>query len=265
MQNRYVGDVGDYGKFGLLRRLSGITDSSPNPHLQIGLVWHLHHDEKHTAANRNRISADGRHISYLRRTATEDRRGYRDCDVELWEPMRDLVYRDGRCVHCAELGNLLPADAVFFTDMLHFFRFMQRPLREQVRNAWLRGALRATQGVQVMMFDPDNGIGRENRKFTGDGTKYCYLSELRQFWDRNQSLVIYHHAAQGMTVEQQAREKAEVLEDTLGVPVIPLVFSRGTARIFFVIPQPDKIGVMIEDRIDRMLATGWSRHFERIG
>ena len=26
MQNRYVGDVGDFGKYGLLRFLSGMTD-----------------------------------------------------------------------------------------------------------------------------------------------------------------------------------------------------------------------------------------------
>ena len=264
MQNRYCGDVGDFGKFGLLRFLSGVTDSSPEPCLRVGLVWHLHHDEKHPPGNKVKISADGRHISYLRRTAQEDRAEYRNCDVELWESMRDLVYRDGRCVHCAENGNLLPDDTVFFTDMLNFFESMRRPLREQVRAAWIRGALRATEGVDIVMFDPDNGLGNDRNKFKKDGTKYAFLSDLKEFWERNQSLVVYHHMNQGKTASNQTREFADVLEGEFGVEPIPMLFSRGTSRVFFVIPQPDRNGEVIEDRIERMLTTGWARHFERV-
>ena len=264
MQNMYVGDVGDYGKFGLLRFLAGVTDSSPNPYLRVGLVWHLHHDEKHTAANRNRISADGRHISYLRRTATDDRSFYRNCDVELWEGLRDLVYRDGRCVHCAENANLLPADTAFFTDMLHYFESMRRPLREQVRAAWMRGALRATEGVQIVMFDPDNGVGREERKYRKYGTKYTYLSELVRFWERGQSLVIYHHLSQGRTARAQCLDVGERLQNEFQVEAIPMLFSRGTSRVFFVVPQPDENGAVIEDRVERMMETGWRNHFEQI-
>ena len=264
MQDRYVGDVGDLGKFGLLRRISGITDTSPEPHLQLGVVWQHHHDEKHPPGNKAKMSADGRHISYLRRTSRDDRAEYRNCDVELWESLRDLVYRDGRCVHCAESANLLPADTMFFTDMLHFFESMRRPLREQVRAAWVRGALRATQGASVVFFDPDNGIGNERKRFKGDGTKYVYISELRDFWERNQSLVVYHHASQGKTVERQARDLMATLEVEFGLEPIPLLFSRGTSRLFIVIPQPNEAGAVIEDRIDRMLETGWNRHFEKI-
>lgn len=264
MQNRYVGDVGDFGKFGLLRRLSGVNDSSPNPYLRIGLVWHLHHDEKHTAASRTRISADGRHISYLRRTPRDDRSFYRDCDPNLWEGMRDLVYRDGRCVHCAQNGHLLPGDTLYFADQLTYFDSLPRPLKVQLRNAWLRGALRATEGADIVMFDPDNGIGNERNMYRKDGTKYAYLSELRIFWNRNQSLVVYHHASQGKTVDRQSREVAETLEEEFGVEPIPLIFARGTSRIFFVVPQPDEKGTVIEDRIERMLATGWRHHFDRI-
>ena len=264
MQDRYCGDVGDFGKFGLLRRLSGLTDSSPHPRFQIGLVWCWHFDEKHAPASKNRMSADGRHISYLRRTAREDRSEYRNCDPELWEGLRDLVYRDGRCVHCVERANLLPDDTLYYDAQLAYFEAMRRPLKEQVRDAWLRGALKATRGAAIVFLDPDNGIGNERRKYNMDGTKYVYLSDLREFWDRNQSLVVYHHAAQGKTVERQAREIAAMLEGEFGVDPIPLLFSRGSSRIFFVIPQPDENGAVVEDRIERMLETGWARHFERI-
>lgn len=51
MQNRYTGDIGDYGKLGLLRvlRASGLT---------IGVNWYLRPDEGH--------NDDGRHMGYLK-------------------------------------------------------------------------------------------------------------------------------------------------------------------------------------------------------
>ncbi|MGN1144419.1 MAG: hypothetical protein ACI4SU_07600 [Anaerovoracaceae bacterium] len=47
MQNRYTGDIGDFGKLGLLRQLSGAGFS-------IGVNWYLTPDESH--------NGDGRHI-----------------------------------------------------------------------------------------------------------------------------------------------------------------------------------------------------------
>ena len=39
MQDRYVGDVGDFGKYGLLRALCGGD-------LTLGVVWYLYPDEE---------------------------------------------------------------------------------------------------------------------------------------------------------------------------------------------------------------------------
>lgn len=50
MQNRYVGDIGDFGKLGLLRQLSKTG-------LSVGVNWYLTPDETH--------NGDGRHIGYL--------------------------------------------------------------------------------------------------------------------------------------------------------------------------------------------------------
>ena len=42
MQNKYVGDIGDFGKYGLLRALTGHqTTSASEPHLTLGIVWYL--------------------------------------------------------------------------------------------------------------------------------------------------------------------------------------------------------------------------------
>ena len=120
------------------------------------------------------------------------------------------------------------------------------------------------EGTAIVMFDPDNGIGRETKMYRRDGTKYAYLTELRLFWERNQSLVVYHHMSQGRTARAQTLDIGGWLEREFQVEVIPLLFSRGTARVFFVVPQPDANGVVIGDRVDRMLATGWRHHFAKV-
>jgi hypothetical protein len=51
MQNRYTGDVGDFLKLGILRKLM--------PGYRLGVAWWLYPDETH--------NKDGRHIGYLRR------------------------------------------------------------------------------------------------------------------------------------------------------------------------------------------------------
>ena len=47
MQNRYVGDVADFGKHGLLRFPSGMTDPDEGKQLRVALLWYMHHDEGH--------------------------------------------------------------------------------------------------------------------------------------------------------------------------------------------------------------------------
>ena len=76
MQNRYVGDVGDFAKYALLRRLAG---TSPEQSIRLGVVWCLYPDESH--------NADGRHISYLSRP------GFAPLDLDLISALQKLLVR----------------------------------------------------------------------------------------------------------------------------------------------------------------------------
>ena len=45
MQDQYVGDIGDFGKYGLLRHLTGMRgDAAPEDALRLGVVWYLFPD-----------------------------------------------------------------------------------------------------------------------------------------------------------------------------------------------------------------------------
>ena len=69
MQDRYTGDIGDFGKLGLLRQLS--TRSS------IGVNWYLVPDERH--------NRDGRHIEYLTKNS------FQICDPLLFDALARIV------------------------------------------------------------------------------------------------------------------------------------------------------------------------------
>jgi len=80
MQNRYVGDVGDFGKYGLLR---GIFQKPPE--YKLGIVWYLVPDgygDSKSATN------DGKHIAYL-----EDcnKPRFRGCDEDLYDYLKSIV------------------------------------------------------------------------------------------------------------------------------------------------------------------------------
>ena len=70
VQHRYVGDVGDFLTYGLLRVLSDAGIG------RLGVIWYLVADETH--------NADGRHVTYL---APGNRIGQqlRDCDPSLFD------------------------------------------------------------------------------------------------------------------------------------------------------------------------------------
>ena len=269
MQNRYVGDVADFGKHGLLRFLSGMTDEEkPDQKLKLGLVWYMHHDEQH-GANPNKIAHDGRFINYLKPDDRDDRENYRVCDRELWLTLHQMVvHEEARCVHCVQKRGILPDKTLYFDAMLHYPAYMPKPNRERMRELWLASALQATNDAQLVCVDPDNGIGDPAQMHQKKGPKFTYMSDLKELWDRGKSLVIYQHL--GMIkggAEVMIPATAAKIKDGLGVEPIPLWFHRGSARVFFVVPNPKCKGhkELIEDRVSRFLERGWREqgHFER--
>ena len=91
MQDRYVGDVGDFAKYGLLRRLTGRLGE---PEIRLGVVWCLFPNETH--------NDDGRHISYLRKPDFEA------LDDPLLATLRTIVTSRNRCVSAVGDGGLFP-------------------------------------------------------------------------------------------------------------------------------------------------------------
>ena len=268
MQNRYVGDVGDFGKHGLLRFLSGATDKEgPDWKLRLGLIWYMFPDERH-GSDRKKINNDGRHIGYLDLTR-ENMKTYGSCDPELWSKLGHLVGQDRRCVHCAEEAKLLPDDTLYYNAPLTYIPGMPKGKKAEVRDFWFQGAIQETCKADLVCVDPDNGIAHQvNMYDPAKGAKFVYMDDLKALWICKKSLVVYQHINRSKPTPAQVEKVVATLRDGLkNAEPIPLVFHRGTARVFYVIPQPDEKGEHIRERAIRFAAADrpWraNGHFER--
>ena len=98
MQNRYAGDVGDFGKLGMLRCIekSGII---------IGVNWYLVEDESH--------NQDGKHIGYLKN------KEFLDLDEELRTSLASIITNNQRTINQLDQHYAKKVDHLLLSLVLH--------------------------------------------------------------------------------------------------------------------------------------------------
>ncbi len=258
MQNRYTGDVGDFGKYGLLRALC-LPEGDRGPALRLGVVWYLTSDESH--------NNDGRHVGYLEPTP-KNAKAFRVCDPGLYDTLAEIVRGGARNVSAIRQRRVLPDDTVFYERLLDLDRQTvdaKRVSRIQARQQWVHGAVQATQDCDVVFVDPDNGIGTTAQASSRSGAKYVLLEELIPYLDRGQTLVIYHHLNRSAAAETQVSQRLAELEERLTpqVGVMALRYRRGSARVFFVLTMVPQVAGLLEMRLGQMNDGPWGAHFVR--
>lgn len=258
MQDRYTADVGDFGKYGLLRAIAGVHPAGL-PRLALGVVWYLTDD----VMEQGDPAGDGKHVSYL--TPRQARR-FRPCDPALFEAMSAIIEAGDRRVAAIREREVLGPDATYYEERIHTPRREQR--REErlaARAAWIDGAVRAVSGSDIVFLDPDNGIEAASvRPQHKMGPKYAYLEELTALADSERSLIVYHHIGRnGSAAEQVATTGARIREHlNASYALHAVTYHRGTARTFF-IATPPRHTALVAARVDAFLETAWSRHFTR--
>ena len=255
MQNKFACDVSDFGKYGILRFLNGLTAGDGLPNYRLGVVWYLQPDERHNGA--------GRHTSYLFPAGRDDRAEYWNCDHNLWHGLRSIMLGENgweRCVCCVRSAGILPRGTEFFDWQLVYVQHLPQEVKAQMRDHWLRRARLAMQDTELVYLDPDVNLADDGDMYSLHGTKYAYMDDLRAFWDCGKSLVFYHQR-QGLT-QAQIYDVALRVEGALGVCPIPLRLRRGGTPAFFVVPKPEHRAVIV-NRIGRFMAGPWGGLFTR--
>ena len=249
MQDRYAGDIGDFGKYGLLRALCGDD-------LRLGVLWYAFEGDLQEAPN------DGKHIGYL-----DPRHGDRfsGCDPELFDGMRAIVTGKRRTIAAVERSGVLPPATVYFGETLTFARHERREERLVRRHDWLSRAQRSVERAHVLFADPDNGIEpRSVKAHHLRGPKYIFYDDIDRFLDRKRSLIVYHHLTRRNHREQIWEMLGELRKRFGGeASSFALRYRRGTARAYFVMPAPHHAGTL-RMRAEMLLGSPWGQneHFD---
>ena len=135
MQDRYVGDIGDFVKYGLLRSIRG--------GMRLGVAWYLHPNDGPVG--------DGRHTGYLR-----DSDEWRHLDAELFDALGELI-PDRRSVANIQESGIL-GDAVFAADRLAVDDDIRIRDRERWRQQWFDRTRSQLTECDLVFADPDNGL-----------------------------------------------------------------------------------------------------------
>lgn len=256
MQDRYTADVGDFGKFGLLRHLAGIRVDA-EPKLRLGVIWYLTDDAIVASDPAN----DGKHISYLE---AHQEAAFRRCDPVLYDSLRQIVLQGARRVASVRKLGLLGGRAHYVEERIRTPQAgTSRAERLRVRNAWHAQALEETRAASLVFLDPDNGLEPASvKRHQSKAPKFAYLSELTDLVKRRQSVVCYHHLGRSGTHVEQIAQWKKRLAAELALEHEPLAvrFRRGTARAYFIIPS-DSQRDLLERRLETFMSGAWAQHF----
>ncbi|NYT04990.1 MAG: hypothetical protein GKC04_01255 [Methanomicrobiales archaeon] len=181
MQDRYVGDAGDFGKYGLLRTLLAMA----GPATALGVNWYYFsgHGEE---------SADGRHCRYLDPGYPRAAR-FRVCFPEIYDGLQDIVRSGRRHISAIEAEKIIGRNVTYYSAPVPDGR-MPSAARIAARLHWFEQSLCALADCDILFLDPDNGMQAPSMKKSGKNAgKYFFFDECSRYFRRGQSLILYQH------------------------------------------------------------------------
>ena len=238
MQNRYAGDIGDFGKLGLLRTLYAAG-------LSVGVNWYLNPNLTSKELN----NKDGKFVDYSQ---------YKNCDEQLYSELQKIINCGQRNVSSLENNNILQAK--FYSAPLDFFD-KNKSERFDFRCKWHENALKALSGVDVVFVDPDNGLIVRSAVGTSRANKYVEASELTDYYSQGASVIYYQHKARYNDTFYINRHKEllshEMLSNAAGLCIKFIPVSQ---RYYFFIIQP-RHRETIQNQIDMIMSSEWKKCF----
>lgn len=233
MRDRYVGDIGDFAKYGLLRAIGKGK--------RLGVAWYLCVDSDAPK------SGDGRHIAYLQRPDE-----WRHLDHDLFDRLKILIDEQRRSVKEIEKSGIL-GNAKFADEPVDATQIAVRE-RKCWRRAWFERVQNALSDCDVVFADPDNGL-YPDEKFNPerkDHAKRIPLSEVLALAE-DRTTVIYHHNSR--------RRGGHIREIKAWMSRMPgrsyaWYWRRQSNRTFFVLNPNSEVEHLLEDFAERWSACG---------
>lgn len=226
MQDRYAGDIGDYGKIALLKALQA-------QELSVGVNWYK------TDAPEVEKNPDGSYKQDDGKYAITEK--YRCCDQTLAEKLLDIFHSNNRSISALEKADLIPG-AIYYNE----------PVTVNNRATWHKAALEKLRPADIVFLDPDNGM---LVKSVGKGSirsvKYTFYEEVHDYINQSQSVLIYNHRSR-KPEEKYFREICERLQCHTGIAadsILKITFPKYSVRDYLAVPVSEDHSIKIRKSI----------------
>ena len=235
MKNQYVGDIGDYGKYGLLRFLASYG-------IKIGVNWFL---------TENDGSTDGKFTTYLKNPAD------RVYDPELFDALQNIADHPDKTVNMIEQAGIIPG-AEFYGELLKGSS-LEADAREWNRRLWFNNSTLMLGNAELIFADPDNGISYRKTARTKDSEKFILPEDVAEYYNSGRNVVYYCHKGRR---KQEAWEqaKAEIRNHIRDAQLLAVTCHRGTQRSYIFVLHPDCY-MKYEKIITAFLDSEWGSMF----
>ena len=230
MQDNYVGDIGDYGKYGFLRQVC-------KANLSLAVNWYKVNPQKIIKQD------DGKYISYLTKPQI-----YRCYDPFLFDSLNTIVNTEHvRKIERIEKEELFRAK--YFSDAI-----------PKNRLTWHENALQNTKDTDVVFLDPDNGLESFKMYKSNSATeKHVKWSELKDYYDRGQNVILYQHRPQMTKKETCIENILQFQNDYLHADCVMLLeFPKFTNRFYFIFLHQQYINTF--DKICSLMEQIWGKN-----
>jgi hypothetical protein len=213
MQDRYAGDIGDYGKLALLRAMEaqGLT---------VGVNWYL------SKTLPSEIHDDGKY-----RIPSQ----YEKLDPGLSAALNKVFnLGEARSVQALEKAHLIASD-LFVNEEV--------PRETDQREVWHQKALTKLADCDIVFLDPDNGLNVKSVKpGSPKSPKYVWLREVSDYIASEKSVIFYNHRPRKKAEDYLAECAARFSADPVlsGKRCSVVTFPRCSIRDYFIIPASQK-------------------------
>lgn len=240
MKNQYFGDVGDFGKYGMIRYFVNTI-----PELRIGINWYL---------TENDVRTDGKHIDYLLKSTQ-----LRECDPCLYDFLRKCIINDSRAISEIEESGLL-ANTLFFSDILDYSGLGHPQDRAKFRESWFENSIRLLRGAKLIYVDPDNGLEVKSQSIYGsNGVKYISYDEIKRYYEHGFSLIVYNH--RDRKPQQQYINRFRPIRNFVNAELICLRFFRYSVRDYVFVLHHD-ITEKVTYALEKFVKGLWGECFQ---
>lgn len=216
MKNQYVGDIGDFGKYALLRAFA-------EEGIKLGVNWYLTEDDN---------SNDGKFTDYLRRG------GLRRYSPFVYDRLREIVGRENKSVRDVQESGLLPA-ACFYGKTLPTTGSPAE--RRDARKRWFEESVGALSSAEFIFMDPDNGLLESNDATKARADRYVLPEEVEAYYQAGKNVVYYCHKGR-RTYELWQRYKSIMFERIPTARPAVLTYHKGTQRSYVFLMHEEDFG-----------------------